>query len=462
MKLSIQDYLASIKGKRVAVIGIGVSNTPLIKMLLRAGISVTACDKNEREDFGGRLEELESLGAELHLGPDYLVGLDHDLIFRTPGMRPDEPQLMAARERGSVITSEMELFFQTCPCKIIAVTGSDGKTTTTTIIAKLLQAAGYTVYLGGNIGKPLLPDVDGMMPEDIAVLELSSFQLMTMDCSPDIAVVTNLAPNHLDIHKSMEEYVAAKENIFRYQTEQDLAVFNYDNEITRQFSERSHGRLTFFSRKTQLSYGVYLKDGVIWSTNQDGSRPVLPVADILLPGEHNVENYMAAIGAVDGMVPDEIIRNFAAKFSGVAHRIELVRTVNGVRYYNDSIASSPSRTIAGLRSFQEKVILIAGGYDKHIPFDSLGPEIVDHVKLLILTGDTADKIHASVERAPNYAPGAPEILCYRDFEAAILAAHRHAQPGDVVLMSPACASFDRFKNFVERGEAFKRIVHGLI
>lgn len=461
MNFNIQDYLVSIKGKRVAVIGIGVSNTPLIKMLLRAGISVTACDKNEREDFGGRIEELESLGAELRLGPEYLDGLDHDLIFRTPGMRPDEPQLMAAKERGSIITSEMELFFQTCPCKIIAVTGSDGKTTTTTIIAKLLQAAGHTVYLGGNIGRPLLPDVDGMMPEDIAVLELSSFQLMTMDRSPNIAVVTNLAPNHLDIHKSMEEYVAAKENIFRYQTEQDLAVFNYDNDITRQFSERSHGRLTFFSRQAELPHGVYLKAGVIWITNQDGSRPVLPLKDILLPGDHNVENYMAAIGAVDGLVSDEIIRSFAAKFSGVEHRIELVRTVNGVRYYNDSIASSPSRTIAGLRSFQDKVILIAGGYDKQIPFDSLGPEIVSHVKLLVLTGATADKIRASVERAPDYTPGKPEILCYHDFEAAILAACRQAQSGDVVLMSPACASFDRFKNFMERGEAFKRIIYGL-
>ena len=461
MRSTIQDYLAALRGKRVAVIGIGVSNTPLIKMLLRAGIRVTACDKSEREAFGGRAEELESLGAELRLGEDYLVGLDHDIIFRTPGMRPDVPQLLAARERGSVLTSEMEVFFQVCPCRTIAVTGSDGKTTTTTIIAKLLQAAGHTVYLGGNIGKPLLPDVDGMEPDDIAVLELSSFQLMTMDRSPDIAVVTNLAPNHLDVHLDMNEYVDAKKNILRYQDADGLSVLNYDNEITRKFAEETKGRLTFFSRTAQLPSGVFLKDDAIWIANEQGERQVLPLADILLPGVHNVENYMAALGAVDGLVPDEVIRTFAAKFSGVEHRIELVRTLNGVRYYNDSIASSPSRTIAGLRSFRQKVILIAGGYDKHIPFDVLGPEITQHVKHLILTGDTAPKLRAAVEGAPGYTPDSPDIQEYTDFDAAVMAAHCLAQPGDVVILSPACASFDRFKNFVERGEAFKRIIYGL-
>lgn len=461
MSSTIRDYLAALKGKRVAVIGIGVSNTPLVKLLLRAGVQVTACDKNEREAFDGRAEELESLGAELHLGDGYLDGLDQDVIFRTPGMRPDVPQLLAARERGSVLTSEMEVFFQVCPCRTIAVTGSDGKTTTTTIIAKLLKEAGRTVYVGGNIGRPLLPDVDGMEPDDIAVLELSSFQLMTMQRSPDIAVVTNLAPNHLDVHQSMGEYVAAKENICRYQDGDGLAVLNYDNEITRGFAAYAKGRVRFFSRRERLPRGVFLRDGAIWAANERGVRRVLPLADILLPGEHNVENYMAAVGAVDGLVPDEVVRAFAAKFSGVEHRIELVRTLNGVRYYNDSIASSPSRTIAGLRSFHEKVILIAGGYDKHIPFDVLGPEIAAHVKHLVLVGDTAAKIRAAVENAPGYRPGAPDIREYADFDAAVLAAHHMAGPGDVVLLSPACASFDRFKNFMARGEAFKKIIYGL-
>lgn len=461
MSSTIKEYLAALKGKRVAVIGIGVSNTPLIKMLLRAGVEVTACDRRQRDDFGGQAEALESLGAELRLGSEYLDGLDHDVIFRTPGLRPDVPQLLAAKERGSIITSEMEAFFQVCPCKIIAVTGSDGKTTTTTIIAELLKAAGQNVYVGGNIGKPLLPDVDGMEPGDVAVLELSSFQLMTMDRSPDIAVVTNLAPNHLDVHKSMEEYIAAKENIFLHQGPDGLVVLNQDNEITRAFAQRAPGRVTFFSRRQELEQGVFVKDGAIWVKSNGQVRPVLYLENILLPGVHNVENYMAAIAALDGLVPDQVIRDFAAKFAGVEHRIELVRTLGGVKYYNDSIASSPSRTIAGLRSFQQKVILIAGGYDKHIPFDVLGPEVCEHVKELFLTGDTAEKIRSAVEAAPGYDPAKLPIHVYPEFQAAVFAAHQAAQPGDVVILSPACASFDQFKNFAERGAAYKKIIYGL-
>lgn len=461
MRSTIQNYLAELRGKRVAVIGIGVSNTPLIKMLLRAGVKVTACDKRQRADFGGQAEELESLGAELHLGLDYLEGLDQEIIFRTPGLRPDVPQLLAAQERGSVITSEMEVFFKVCPCRIIAVTGSDGKTTTTTIIAELLKAAGYNVYVGGNIGRPLLPDVSGMESGDIAVLELSSFQLMTMDRSPDVAVVTNVAPNHLDVHKSMEEYIDAKKNIFLHQTPNGRLVLNQDNEITRAFAAQARGNVTMFSRRETLEQGIFLRDGAIFVRRDGQERPVLYLEHILLPGDHNVENYMAAIGAVDGLVPDQVIRDFAAKFTGVEHRIELVRTLKGVKYYNDSIASSPSRTIAGLRSFTQKVILIAGGYDKHIPFDVLGPEVVEHVKALVLTGATADKIRQAVEKAPGYDAQVLPIQIYEDFDQAVLAAHALAQPGDVVLMSPACASFDKFRNFMERGAAFKKIIYAL-
>ena len=459
MSAAIQEYLEGLKGKRVAVIGIGVSNTPLIRLLLRADIAVTACDKSPRESFSGLIEELESLGAETCLGEDYLDHLaGHDIIFRTPGLRPDVPQLEAARERGSTVTSEMEVFFQVCPCEIIAVTGSDGKTTTTTIIAELLKKAGLNVYVGGNIGKPLLSEVINMEPDDMAVLELSSFQLMTMDMSPDIAVVTNLAPNHLDVHTSMEEYVAAKKNIFLHQGSEGLAVFNLDNSITRDLAREARGRVTMFSRRQVLERGVYVKDDAIWCADEEGTRRVLPLGDILIPGEHNVENYMAVIAAVDGLVSDETIRVFARSFAGVAHRIELVRTFNGVRYYNDSIASSPSRTIAGLRSFREKVILIAGGYDKHIPFDALGPEILKQVKVLVLTGDTSAKIRAAVEAAPGYEEDHPPIAEYADFHQAIMVAAGAAQPGDVVLLSPACASFDRFKNFMERGDLFKKIV----
>lgn len=458
--MTLREYVDSIRNKRVAVIGIGVSNTPLLDMLLAEGIRVTACDKRTREQMGQQAEELERRGCTLHLGEDYLKGLDADVIFRTPGLRPDVPEIAACVARGADLTSEMEVFFRVCPCPIIAVTGSDGKTTTTTIIAELLKSAGKRVWVGGNIGHPLLCEADGMLQTDYAVLELSSFQLMTMTRSPHIAVVTNLAPNHLDMHRDMAEYVAAKENIFRHQSRGDIAIFNGDNAITAEQSARAPGRARTFSRRGEAADGVFLRGEDIVCRSGGQERVIMTTGDIKIPGVHNVENYMAAIAAVDGLVPDEVIRSFACSFGGVEHRIELVRTYRGVRYYNDSIASSPSRTIAGLRSFKEKVILIAGGYDKHIPFDVLGPEVVAHVKLLVLCGATADKIRASVENAPGYAPGKPEILDVTPFTAAVEAARDRAQPGDVVTLSPACAAFDQFKNFAERGRFFKSIVNG--
>ncbi len=458
--MTLRDYIESLRHKTVAVIGIGVSNTPLLELLLAEGIRVAACDKRSREQMGEQAEHLEQLGCELHLGADYLKDLDADVIFRTPGLRPDVPEIAACVDRGAVLTSEMEVFFEVCPCTIIAVTGSDGKTTTTTIIAELLKAAGKRVWVGGNIGHPLLCEADGMLATDYAVLELSSFQLMTMKHSPHIAVVTNLAPNHLDVHRDMAEYVAAKENIFCHQSGEDVAVFNADNDITAEQSRRAPGRARLFSRQGEVADGVFLRGEDIVCRSGGHERVVMTTGDIKIPGVHNVENYMAAIAAVDGLVPDEVIRRFAREFGGVEHRIELVRTYRGVRYYNDSIASSPSRTIAGLRSFHEKVILIAGGYDKHIPFDVLGPEIVEHVKLLVLCGATADKIRAAVENAPGYEPGKPEIRDVTPFTAAVEAARDRAQPGDVVTLSPACAAFDQFKNFAERGKFFKSIVNG--
>ncbi|MCD8004817.1 MAG: UDP-N-acetylmuramoyl-L-alanine--D-glutamate ligase, partial [Oscillospiraceae bacterium] len=445
--MTVADYLSSLRGKRVCVVGIGVSNTPLLEMLLNAGIEVTACDKRSSEAQGEKARRLEALGALLKLGDGYLENLEADVIFRTPGLRPDVPELERAKRRGARITSEMEAFFQVCPCPIVAVTGSDGKTTTTTLIAEMLRTAGRRVHVGGNIGRPLLPDAAGMKPGNIAVLELSSFQLMTMGQSPDVAVVTNVAPNHLDVHKSMEEYIAAKENILAAQTPQGLAVLNGDNEITRGFADRARGQVILFSRKQPLPDGVDIENGVICLRG----KPVLLVEDILLPGVHNVENYMAAVGAVGHLVDAAVIRQVASSFAGVEHRIELVRTLRGVRYYNDSIASSPTRTIAGLRSFEQKVILIAGGYDKKIPFDELGVEIVSHVKVLSLSGATADKIRAAVESAPGCRPGQPEILQSGSFEQAVLAAHRAARPGDVVLLGPACASGDRWLKLWVRG-----------
>ena len=453
----LDHYFEKLKGKRVLVLGVGVSNRPLVRLLLRYGIQVTCCDKTPREKLDAEVLELETQGAKLQLGDGYLDELSGDAVFRTPGLHPDTPQIKALRESGAVITSEMEAFFAVCPAQIIAVTGSDGKTTTSTLISELLKKQGYRVWLGGNIGTPLLDKADEMETADQVVLELSSFQLMYFPFSPHTAVITNLSPNHLDIHRDMEEYVTAKENLYLHQTAEDVLILNRDNPITHSFAAKAKGRVLEFSRRTEPEQGVFLRDGVIWRKGKTLEK-LLDQSDILLPGIHNVENYMAAILAVGDRVSSETIREVARSFGGVEHRIELVREKDGVRYYNDSIASSPTRTIAGLRSFDQKLILIAGGYDKHVPFESLGPEIVAHVKTLILTGATAPKIEAAVLAASNYVPGCPEILHEEDFYEAVHLAARTAKPGDVVILSPAGPAFDKFKNFAVRGKEFKKTV----
>lgn len=447
------QYFHSLKDKKIAVLGLGVSNRPLVRLLLDFGCQVTGCDKTPREKLDGEVLELEKTGCTLHVGENYLDGVEADVVFRTPGMHPANPAIQALVSRGAQVTSEMEVFFEVCPCTILAVTGSDGKTTTTTLVSEMLKAEGKTVWLGGNIGTPLLPLVRQMKPSDFAVVELSSFQLMDMKRSPARAVITNLAPNHLDIHKDMAEYVQAKTNIFLYQDENGILILNADNPITAAF--RGNGKTLFFSRQKEAD--VCLADGVIC---RHGEK-VLKVSDILIPGVHNVENYMAAIAMVDGLVSDETIRQVARTFGGVEHRIELVRVKDGVRFYNDSIASSPSRTIAGLRSFPEKVILIAGGYDKHIPYDVLGPEICAHVKKLFLGGATGEKIRQAVISCPEYDPKALEITDCGSFEPAVRAAAAAAKAGDVVLMSPASAAFDQFKNFMVRGDFYKKLVKEL-
>ena len=451
---AFEAYFTSLKGKKIAVLGLGVSNQPLVRLLLSYGCDVTGCDRTPREKVDVAVLELETLGCKLSLGDTYLDNIEADLVFRTPGMHPGNPALVELARKGAKITSEMEIFFEVCPCRILAVTGSDGKTTTTTLISEMLKADGKTVWLGGNIGTPLLSLVPQMKETDFAVVELSSFQLMDMRRSPSRAVITNLAPNHLDVHKDMEEYVEAKKNIYAFQDGNGLLVLNADNAITAQLS--GNGTTRFFSRQGKACH-VRQENGVIYR----GGEAVLETKDILLPGVHNIENYMAAIAAVEGLVSDDTIRSVAKNFGGVEHRIELVRVKDGVRYYNDSIASSPSRTIAGLRSFREKVLLIAGGYDKHIPYDVLGPEICAHVKKLYLGGATGPQIRAAVENCPEYTPGNPEIEDCGNFDGAFYAAVRDAREGDVVLMSPASAAFDQFKNFMVRGDHFKKLVKEL-
>ena len=457
--MDFETYLEGLQGKTAAVIGIGVSNRPLIELLLRRHVAVTARDRKSWEALGPLADELAAMGCRFRLGEDYLQDLTEDIIFRTPGLRPDVPEIAAAVARGSVLTSEMEAFFEVCPCHMIAITGSDGKTTTSTIISELLKAEGKTVWLGGNIGHPLLCDTPRMRPEDYAVLELSSFQLMTMKRSPAIAVVTNLSPNHLDVHKSYQEYIEAKENVFLHQGKDGVTVFNADNADSQVSARKAPGEVRWFSRQGRVENGVFLEDGVLYQAEGGSVTPILPISDIALPGMHNVENYMAAFAAVRGLVSAETMDAVARSFHGVEHRIERIRVRRGVRWYNDSIASSPSRTIAGLRSFPEKVILIAGGKDKGISYDAIGPEINEHVKYLILCGATAGVIRESVQKAANYA-GLP-IREVQDYHEAVALADEVSGEGDVVILSPASTSFDRFANFMERGRVFKDIVNAL-
>ena len=443
----------NIKGKNVTVIGIGISNMPLIEFLTSAGAIVTACDAHDAQWLGENYKKCEKLGVKTKLGDDYLSDITDDLIFKTPGMRYDIPQLKEASDRGAKITSEMEVFFQLCPAHIIAVTGSDGKTTTTTLINEMLSRAGYKTWLGGNIGKPLLSEVDNMTENDYAVLELSSFQLHTMPYSPEIAVITNLSPNHLDWHTDYAEYIDAKTNIFTHMTSDNKLILNADNSDSSALLPLAHSKVKMFSSKLDAS--VCLKDDIIYS---DG-KAVLDIKDIKIPGKHNVENYMAAIAATEGLVQPDVYVQTAKEFGGVPHRIELIREINGVRYYNSSIDSSPNRTINTLKVFDKKVILIAGGKDKGIPYDEIGNPIAEHVKTLILIGATSDKI----EQALIQTGRAEEvnILHAKTYDEVVSLASETAQKGDIVILSPASTSFDMFRNFEERGNLFKKLVNQL-
>ncbi len=455
------QFFEQIKGKKIAMCGIGVSNTPLIMNFLSNGAKVYACDRRNRQMLGDIADKLESAGAELRLGDNYLENLEVDMIFRTPGMNFHLPELDDARKKGIAVTSEMEVFFDLCPATIFAITGSDGKTTTTTLISKMLEAEGKRVFVGGNIGTPLLPEIENITKDDFVVVELSSFQLISMRKSPDIAVVTNVAPNHLDVHKDMDEYVEAKKNILVHQNAFSRTVLNKDNEITNSFNSFVRGQSLSFSMETPLKNGAWLDtNGYIHMSYRGIDAPIMHRDEIAILGDHNVENYLAAITAVWGYVGVDSIKKVAREFKGVEHRIEFVREVNGVKYYNDSIASSPTRTIAGLKAFPKKVWLIAGGYDKHIPYEPMVPYVLEKVEKLLLCGDTAQKIEDAVKADKNYN-GNPEIIRVDDIAKAVEYAYNNTKNGDIVTLSPASASFDRFPNFVSRGNYFKEQVNKL-
>ncbi len=447
MKQLITEFRDYIKGKNVGFLGIGVSNIPVMKLMAKWGAHIIARDKNEK--VREKIADIDSVTC--YLGENYLENIEEDILFKTPGIRYDIEPLNRAREQGVIVTSEMEVLFSLCPAKIIAVTGSDGKTTTTTLIFKILQQAGYHVILGGNIGRCVLGDIEQITKDDVVVLELSSFQLQTMTMGPDIAVVTNVTPNHLDWHKNMQEYIDAKENIVIHQEKDSLTVLNLDNDVTAGFAPDVVGKLRPFSYQKECKDGVYQKNGTIYV----GEKPLMQEKDIAIVGRHNVENYMAAIAATYDLVKPEDIVYVAHHFGGVEHRIEFVREVDGVKYYNDSIATTPTRTIAGLKAFSQKVILIAGGYDKKVSFAPVAELIPSHVKELILIGQTADVIEQEVRKVSQ---NEPPITHIQTFKEAVDTARACAKPGDVVLLSPACASFGMFKNYEQRGEMFKEMV----
>ena len=471
MKLKEEIYRRLEKG-RTDVLGIGISNLPLIRLLCGMGAVVTARDMKTEEQLGDIATELKGLGVTLVTGKDYLENIEGDIIFRAPGIRPDLPQIKAATDRGALLTSEMEFFLEITPATVLGITGSDGKTTTTTLTSKILECelkkrGSGKVWVGGNIGTPLLDRADQMTENDFAVVELSSFQLQTVTRSPYRAIVTNLTPNHLNWHTGMEEYTQAKCNIFRHAPISHV-TFNAENDITYALAKESKIPVTLFSSVAQ-SYtetvkgidgadAIFERDGIIYYSDGVTEEEIIKVSDIKLPGRHNVENYMAAISITHPYVSKESVREIAQTFGGVEHRLELVRELGGVKYYNSSIDSSPTRTAAALSALAEKPIVICGGYDKNIPFEPLADALIERAKAVVLTGSTAQKIKEALDRAEAEKKGL-KIAFDPDFKGAVEAARSMAGIGDTVLLSPACASFDAFKNFEERGNTFKNIVN---
>ena len=463
MNIELEKFEESLNNKNVAVIGLGVSNIPLLKYLSEKKANVTVFDEREIKDIPEEaMNELKMYNISYFFGKDSLNSLHgFDIIFRSPSCMPTKKELVEEENRGAVVTSEIEMLMKLCPGTVIGITGSDGKTTTTSLVYAILKKAGYNCYLGGNIGTPLFTKLKDMKEDDYIVLELSSFQLMNMKISPKISVITNISPNHLNVHSSYEEYIEAKKNIFRYQDKDGIVVLNYDNEITRKCESEAEGRVIFFSSKTKLDDGIIVDEDIIKECNDKVRRHIINTKDVHLRGVHNYENICAAIAATKSLVDIDTQVKAIKEFTGVEHRIEFVREIDGVKWYNDSIGTSPTRTIAGLKSFEEKIVLIAGGYDKHLDYAPLAKPILDSVSSLILMGQTAEKIFVAVKEECEKQDKKLNTYMCETLEETVKLAKKIAKEGEVVLFSPASASFDMFKNFEERGKKFKEIVNSI-
>ena len=440
----------------IAVLGAGRSGRAAARLAMKHGARVCVFDASA--SIGGWPEDIP-----LHTAATEEDGraFHADLVVISPGIETDSPFVKSFGREGVETIGEMELACRFYHGRIIAITGSDGKTTTSTITAELLRAQGYTVHLGGNIGTPLFDRIPDIRPEDFAVLELSSFQLQSMHCAPDVAIITNISPNHLDVHPDFEDYVSAKCSIYRGQRPDGCLVLNAKDAHTPRFAAEAPGRVRYFSSIGPVENGVYCTDGVIYRAHDGKAEKILDATEIRIPGARNVENYMAAFAATDGLVGNAACVQVAHTFSGVPHRMERIRELNGITFINDSIASSPTRTIAGLHALPKPPVIILGGHDKHIPFDTLGDEVCLHAKAAVVVGETAQRIAAAIRASKCYDPGKLPLVEAPDFRAAVETAYGLAQPGDIVTLSPACSSFDLFKNFEERGNTFRAIVESL-
>lgn len=452
----------NFKNKKVAVIGLGVSNIPLIDYLKEKNANVTIFDDREEEKISLEImEKVKVYGFKYFFGKGNLENLKgFDLIFRSPSCMPTKPELVLEKQRGAIVTTEIEQLMKLAPCKIIGITGSDGKTTTTTLTYEILKNAGYNVHLGGNIGIPLFTKLDEMNAEDIIVLELSSFQLMEMDISPDIVAITNITPNHLNIHKDYQEYIDAKKNIFKYQKEKGILVLNADNEITNSCKNEANGKVIMFSSTQKLENGYIVEDGIIKKCEDGIRRHIINTEDLKLKGIHNYQNVCTALALTESFVDADNAIETIKEFSGVHHRLELVRTIDGVEWYNDSASTSPTRGISALNSFNNKeIILIAGGADKNLDYTPIGKPIVDKVSSLILIGQTATKIYDAVKKELELQNKELDIHMCETFQESLELAKRIAKSGQVVLFSPASTSFDMFKDMYDRGNQFKEAVN---
>ena len=459
----LEEFNEYIKFRKVAIIGLGVSNIPLLDYLYEKKANVTVFDERNIDDISKEImDKITLYNFTFHLGENCLENLKgFNVIFRSPSCLPTRLELQEEANRGAIVTTEIEMLMQMAPCKVIGVTGSDGKTTTTSLINAILQRAGYNTYLGGNSGTPLFTRLSEMKPDDIIVLELSSFQLMGMEISPNISVITNITPNHLNIHKDYNEYIEAKKNIFKYQKEDEIVVLNYDNEITRNCAKEANSKVIFFSSKEKLDNGFIVDEGIIKECEDKVRKHILNTKDVILRGTHNYENIATAIAATSTLVDLDVAVDAVKDFKPVEHRLELVKEIDGVKWYNDSVSSSPTRTIAGLNSFDEEIILIAGGYDKNLDYTPIAKPIVDKVKGLILLGQTSDKIFNAVKQELEDEHKDLDIYVCDSLEQTVLLAKKIAKPGQIVLFSPASASFDMFKNFADRGNKFKKLVNAL-